>query len=142
MEDVLQMVDEDEPIMEGSDDEFEDIQEEELHEVPEEEEDEMEVMSTAYNLHCEAMEVTEGVTTESSNLPSVVESCAASQEWSSSLSSIRIEPFTSTTGPGFMVGWDPSEVFSHLFNDSILENIVEQTNLYPQQTMGAAKYNT
>ena len=139
--DVLQMVDEDEPIMEGSDDEFEDIQEEELHEVLEEE-DEMEVMSTAYNLHSEAMEVTEGVTAESSNLPSAVESCAASQGWSSSLSSIRIEPFTSTTGPAFMVGWDPSEAFSHLFNDSILENVVAQTNLYAQQTMGAAKYNT
>ena len=83
------------------------------------------------------MEVTEGVTAESSNLPSAVESCAASQEWSSTLSSIRIEPFTSTTGPAFMV------VFSHLINDSnILEYIVEQSNLYAQQTMGAAKYNT
>ena len=66
VEDVLQMVDGDESIMEGSDDEFRDIQEEELHEVLEE--DEMEVMSTAYNLHSEAMEVTEGVTAESSNL--------------------------------------------------------------------------
>ena len=54
VEDVLQMVDEDESIMEGSDDEFEDIQEEELHVMPEEE-DEMDVMSTAYNLHSEAM---------------------------------------------------------------------------------------
>ena len=42
MEDVLQTVDEDEPIMEGSDDEF---QEEGLHEV--QEEDEMAEMSTA-----------------------------------------------------------------------------------------------
>ena len=33
VEDVLQMVDEDEPIMEGSDDEFGDIQENELPEV-------------------------------------------------------------------------------------------------------------
>ena len=41
-----------------------------------------------------------------------------------------------------MVGWDPSDVFSQLFNDSILENIVEQSNLYAQQTMGTAKYNT
>ena len=35
VEDVLQMVDQDEPIMEGSDDEFGDIQEEELHEMQE-----------------------------------------------------------------------------------------------------------
>ena len=39
-------------------------------------------MSTAYNLQCDAMEATEGVTTESSNIPSEVESCAASEEWS------------------------------------------------------------
>ena len=33
-------------------------------------------------------------------------------------------------------------VFSHLFSNTILEYIVEQSNLYAQQTMGAAKYNT
>ena len=98
-------------------------------------------MSTDYNLNGDAMEFTESVVTESSNVFFAVESCAASQEWSSTLSPIRIQPFTSTTGPAFMVVWDPSDVFTHLFDDSILEYIVEQSNLYAQQTMDAAKYN-
>lgn len=84
VEDVLQMVDDaDEPMMEGSDDEFGDIQEE----IEVLQSDAMDVAPESTYLHA----------------PSAVGSCATSLEdleWSSKLSPIRIQPFTSTTGPG------------------------------------------
>ena len=61
-------------------------------------------------------------------------------QWSSVLSSVSINNFTSPVGPTVAVPESPSEVFELMFTPSLTDTIVEQTNLYAKQVMGDEKY--
>ena len=55
-------------------------------------------------------------------------------QWSPHLS----EPCTSPVGPRVSISRYPLEIFSHLFNDVLLSEIVQQTYLYTTQCLAAA----
>ena len=57
-------------------------------------------------------------------------------QWSSILSSVSINDFMSPIGPTIAVPESPSEVFELMFTPSLMDTIVEQTNLYAKQVMG------
>ena len=61
-------------------------------------------------------------------------------QWSSVLSSVSINNFTSPVGPTVAVPESPNEVFELMFTPSLTDTIVEQTNLYAKQVIGDEMY--
>ena len=65
----------------------------------------------------------------------------SSPQWSSSLNSVSISDFTSPVGPTVTIPECPLEVFERMFTPSLMDAIVEQTNLYAKEVMGGEKYD-
>ena len=61
--------------------------------------------------------------------------------WSTTLQSFTIKSFSSYVGPTVPVPETASEIFSLMFTEPFLDQIVAQTNLYAKQTMGEEKYD-
>ena len=122
----------DEPMMAGSDDEFNDC---DLDENENDDNDNNTNLLTS-------IQPQQG--SSGASLPS--SSCSASPpstpptQWSSVLSSVSISDFTSPVGPTVAVPESPSEVFELMFTPSLTDTIVEQTNLYAKQVMRDEKY--
>ena len=57
-------------------------------------------------------------------------------EWSSTLHPITIDPFTSPVGPTVPISASPLEVLELFFSSDLLEEIVDQSNIYAKQVMG------
>ena len=62
--------------------------------------------------------------------------------WSSTLTPITIDAFTSSAGPTVQVSESPSEVFQLLFTPIFIDSIVEQNNLHAKEVMGNDKYSS
>ena len=122
VEDVLEAILEDEDLddpnermLEGSDDEFSDLE-------MEEDEDDDELASSL----C-------------SSISSVLSSPATSTlptSWSSSLKQVNIREFTSPVGPTVDIPASPLEAFELFFTTDLLQRIVEESNRYARQVMG------
>ena len=57
-------------------------------------------------------------------------------------SPVAVEPFTAPVGPQVPTSRDPLEMFSKFFDESLLSEIVRQTNLYTAQCLCAANSHT
>ena len=62
------------------------------------------------------------------------------ETWSSRLTSISIQPFSSPTGPTVAVPESPLDVFELFFPDDLVDFIVEESNRYAREAMGDEKY--
>ena len=62
--------------------------------------------------------------------------------WTMVPSSVIVEPCTSPVGPCVSISHNPLEMFSHFISDTLLSEIVEQTNLYATQCLAAANAQT
>ena len=110
----------DEPMMPGSDDEFDDC---DL--VDEEDENDSDGEQTT------PPSPTQQASSATPPLPT---------DWSSNLTSLTISDFNSSVGPTVPVPETASEVFDLMFTPSLMDTIVEQSNLYAEQVMGEEKY--
>ena len=113
----------DEPIMPGTDDEFSDCDLDE-NEKP---------------MSFQPLPDTAGVFSQSSPFSSPLSSPLSSppSQWSSNLSSVPISNFSSPVGPTTPVPDSHSKVFEL---PSLMDTIVQQTNLYAKKGMGDEKY--
>ena len=66
---------------------------------------------------------------------------SSSPQWSSSLNSVSISDFTSPVGPTVTIPECPLEVFERMFTPSLMDAIVEQTNLYAKEVIRGEKYD-
>ena len=57
-------------------------------------------------------------------------------------SPVTVESCTVTTGSCVPCSRNPLEMFSHFFDDAILDTIVRETNLFAAQSLAAANKNT
>ena len=110
--------DPDEPIMEGSDDEFSDLEEEYT------DEDDPNAMDDP---------------------PAAASTSRSSEEqettWSTITKCLLIHPFTSPVGPTQDISSSPLEVFEQFFSPDLMERIVKESNAYAKATMGDDKFD-
>ena len=104
----------DEPMMAGSDDEFDDVEDVYLEDVEDDDDDDSNTQSSS-----------------SGSLPS----------WSSTLTPVTIPPFSSPVGPTVDIPESPIDTFDLMFTPDLLDDMVEQTNLYAKEVMGEEKYS-
>ena len=83
-------------------------------------------------------------TQQSTGSPSPSSTAAPSlpTSWSSRLQSIVIEPFSTPVGPTTAIPESPLEVFQLFFGDDLVQVIVEESNRYAREVMGDEKYDT
>ena len=62
------------------------------------------------------------------------------RKWTETLKDHHRNPFTSPTGPTVLISTEPSDIFGLFYTDTVMEDIVHQTNLYAQQTMEESQY--
>ena len=60
--------------------------------------------------------------------------------WTTPLSDIAVNSFTSHTGPNVAIPDTPIEVFQLFYTDQIFEEMVFQTNEYAKEIMDAEKF--
>ena len=136
--------DPDEPIMEGSDDEFSDMELASDDEYEQEGENEGSPSSPQPPDHFGMSTLSSlSPSPQSSPSPSVPTSptppCAP--VWTNTLNPVTIQPFTSPVGPTVPIPESPVDVFDLFFTDDILQKTVEESNRYAQQVMGQEKYD-
>ena len=125
-EDVLEELeldndfDADEPVMPGSDDEFSD-----LEDIDDDDED-IDIIDHSATPNSPPSNA------QGSTLPT----------WSSTLTPVTIQPFTSPVGPKVSIPESPSDTFQLMFTPGFLDTIVTQTNLYAKEVMGEDKYRS
>ena len=73
--------------------------------------------------------------------PSPLSSSGNQQSWSATLKRISIQPFTSPVGPTQNISSSPLEVYDLLFLPDLVEEIVKQSNAYAKTVMGDEKYD-
>ena len=138
-EDIDELDDPDEPIMEGSDDEFSD-----LREVEEDEDDDNLFPTTSSpcssEVHTSPSCITPtspSITHHNTHTPTNTDNCTL---WSSTLNPVTIKPFRSPVGPTIPISASPLEVFQLFFSEDLMENIVRECNRYASQVMGDEKF--
>ena len=62
--------------------------------------------------------------------------CIHSLEWSTHPSSVSVRPFTRHVGPTVLIPRSPLQIFLLIFTTTILQWIVDQTNLFASQCLG------
>ena len=115
----------DEPMMAGSDDEFDDIEDVYLEDVEDDDDD----SNSATPPHHSPSDTP----SSSSNSPPC---------WSSTLSPVTIPSFTSRVGPTVDIPESPIDTFELMFTPELLDEMVEQSNLYAKEVMGEERYAT
>ena len=60
------------------------------------------------------------------------------EQWSSNLTSVRVEPFTRLTGPKVPVSSNPTEMFLSFFTSQLIDHIVVETNRYAAVCIAAS----
>ena len=143
-EDELEWDDPDEPIMEGSDDEFGDLWVLEESE----EEDEDEVLDTPATPNAPSPPSSPERAANPTPVPTAVNLSASvpnpttqPTSWSSTLHPVTINPFTSPVGPTVPISDSPLEVLELFFSADLMEKIIEESNRYANQVMGDERYN-
>ena len=146
----------DEPMMDGSDDDFSILGEDERdgdfsdlddYECPSSPELDSPTSSQGTGQSFPAPDL-DPPTPSRSSMPSLPEpapnhqspSHSLPETWSSRLTSISIQPFSSPTGPTVAVPESPLDVFELFFPDDLVDFIVEESNRYAREAMGDEKY--
>ena len=62
-------------------------------------------------------------------------------EWTTEFNAVPVLEFLEDVGPTFHVGASVAEVLGHLLPDTLLEDVVEQSNMYAKETIEPEKYN-
>ena len=114
----------DEPMMAGSDDEFDDIEDVYLEDV----EDDDDNNSAAPPL------------LPPSNTPSSRSDSPPC--WSSTLTPVTVPPFSSPVGPTVDIPESPIDTFDLMFTPDLVDDMVVQSNLYAKEVMGEEKYSS
>ena len=126
--------DADECVMEGSDEEFGEFDDELRDQI---EVDEME----EENVEEDCMNVSEGENySDSEEEEANGEDSALPTTWSKKLKPVQIPPFTTPVGPLVPIPDTPVAIFELFFTPNILDEIVTQSNRYAQQVLGES-YN-
>ena len=119
-EDIDELDDPDEPIMEGSDDEFSD-----LGEVEEDEDDDNLFPTTSSpcssEVHTSPSCITPtspSITHHNTHTPTNTDNCTS---WSSILNPVTIKPFRSPVGPTIPISASPLEVFQLFFSEDLMK---------------------
>ena len=115
----------DEPIMEGSDDEFDDIEDVYLEDAEEDND------GDNHGAAPPQPSPTDMRSSSSGSPPS----------WSSTLTPVTIPPFSSPVGPTVDIPESPINTFELSFTCDLLDDIMKQTNLYAKEVMGEEKYS-
>ena len=136
-----------EPIMEGSDDEFGEL-DDELRDQIEVEMDDDNIVEE-YAVHesgCDGgylglMENIEEMEEESAEEEESADAVLEAEqdlptEWSTELKPVTIPPFSSPVGPTVPIPDTPLSIFEMFFTPSILRHTVSQSNTYAQQVLG------
>ena len=145
VEDVLQHVDDsdcsdgdylddpDEPITEGSDDEFSDL---------EDDDDSYDDGDDLHSSHLNSMSSTPNSPTNSQSASTDSQGTSADQSktQSAQVNHLDLQSFTSV-GPTVDISSSPLEVFDLFFTPDLLEEVVEQSNNYANTVMGTEKYD-
>ena len=58
-------------------------------------------------------------------------------DWTEDIQPVTIEAFNSPSGPTVSIPDSPRDIFNLFFTEELLEKIVEETNRYARQVMGA-----
>ena len=146
-EDAEYEFDADEPIMEGSDDEFGELDDELRDQIEVQMDDENTVEDcVAHESECDGgylgltediEESTEEESTEEESADAVLEAGQdLPTEWSTELKPVIIPPFSSPVGPTVPVPDTALSIFEMFFTPSILRHTVTQSNTYAQQVLG------
>ena len=61
--------------------------------------------------------------------------------WRFATAAVNVEPFTRSVGPAVALSACVLEIFKLFFTPALIDLIVEQTNLYAQQTMSDDQYS-
>ena len=115
--------DPDEPIMEGSDDEFSDLEYDSDDDIDEDDRD---------TTRTPAASSSAGVSSFSGDEDST---------WSTTIKQLNIQAFTSPVGPTQDISSSPVEVFDLFFSPDLMEVIVKESNAYAKLAMGDEKYD-
>ena len=116
--------DPDEPVMDGSDDEFSDLEGDEFDD--DSDEDNPDTMH-------DTPAASSTATSSSSGDPD--------STWSTTIKHLSIHPFTSPVGPTQDISSSPQEVFNLFFSPDLMERIVQESNAYAKRAMGDEKYD-
>ena len=60
--------------------------------------------------------------------------------WTSTLSPVTIPPFSSPVGPTVDIPQSPVDILDLMFTPDLVDNMVEQSNLYAKEVMGEERY--
>ena len=145
-DDELEVDDPDEPIMEGSDDDFSDLSSVESEEEDEGFSDRSRVCTqtppptnntTAGNRHNSTIPPTIAANPSINPSSNSGRDCTSQPtSWSSTLHPVTINPFTSPVGPTVPISASPLDVFTLFFSSDLMEKITNETNRYAKQVMG------
>ena len=112
--------------MAGSDDEFDDVEDVYLEDVEDDDDDDSNGAAPPQPPPNDTQSSSSG------SLPS----------WSSTLTPIPIPPFSSPVGSTIDIPASPIDTFDLMFTLDLLDDMVEQTNLYAKEVMGEEKFNS
>lgn len=62
------------------------------------------------------------------------------ETWTSTLKPVEVKPFNSPVGPTQAVPESPREVFELFFSDNLIQLIVTESNRYAEEVMGSQKF--
>lgn len=113
-------LDPDEPVMEGSDDEFSDLE-------GDESDDDLD------ESNLDTMHDTASSSAGTSTL-------GQESTWSTTIKRLNIRSFTSPVGPTQDISSSPLKVFDLFFSPDLIEKIVKESNAYAKTAMGDEKY--
>ena len=151
--------DADEPMMLGSDDEFDDVYLEDLEDEDDDEDNRLcyspppsDIPGSSLNTptlnrspgsssHTPTPNGSSSYTPTPNGAPGTT-SDTPPPSWSSILTSVNVQLFNSPAGPKVAIPESPSETFELLFTPTLLDDIAEQSNVYAKEVMGDEKFNS
>ena len=137
LDEVLEMIDDDaEPMTYGSNEEFEDLVVEKAMDVEVlTEYDNLDAAQEAEDEHLDQGDVVDVVAGPSGGVADVAD------EWTTEFNEVPVLEFLDDVGPTFHLGASVAEVLGHLLPDTLLEDVVEQSNMCAKEITKPAKYS-
>ena len=132
-DEFMELDDPNEPIMEGSDDDFSDLGEVDLEEVEENDDND-----PCYSGIDTGSPPGSPPATTPATTPDITPLTPTS--WSRTLKPVTIKSFTSPVGPTVPISASPLEVFELFFSPDLMKEIVAESNRYANDTMGEEKF--
>ena len=127
--------DPDEPVMEGSDDEFSDLE-------LDEDDTDADVDLPPPRSPLLLSPSTPSPPSPPSPSSSMSDSPSPPATWMSTLKPVEVKPFTSPVGPAIAIPESPREVFEMFFSDDLMKLMVTESNRYAEAVMGNEKFAT